>query len=301
MVTIERMGAAMKRAIRWFTAAAVAAGVAAPAAASTITYYHNDLAGSPVVATNSSAQVIWRESYRPYGERLTKSASAKGNDVWFTSRREDATGLVYMGARYYDPVTGRFVSIDPKQFDEANVQSFNRYAYANDNPLRFLDRDGRAPTPVDAAFVLYDVAKLGYEWSTGGNVRGAAVDLGISAGAVLIPLPGAALAIKAERAAEAARAVEEAAIAEGKASRYIDKTEGSSVANRATNVSREEFEKSLAESGWERSVSQNGKVSIFQKDGAKYTVRDFSKEGSKTAEYFRSGSDEASLKIRLEN
>src|SRR6266496_6682586 len=74
-------------------------------AASTITYYHNDLLGSPVVATNASGQVIWRESYRPYGERLTNDPNSASNKMWFTSRRQDAeTGLVYMGVRYYDPV-----------------------------------------------------------------------------------------------------------------------------------------------------------------------------------------------------
>jgi RHS repeat-associated protein len=97
--------------------------------------------------------VVWRESYRPYGERLTKSAAAKANDVWFTSRRLDSTGLVYMGARYYDPVTGRFVSTDPKGFDEGNVQSFNRYEYANDNPYRYVDPDGKASLAIEGLVV----------------------------------------------------------------------------------------------------------------------------------------------------
>ena len=131
---------------RWITlgiaAAAALLGIAAQAA--TITYYHNDLAGSPVVATNAAGQVIWRESYRPYGERTVNSAAASGNNVWFTSRRQDPeTGLVYMGARYYDPVVGRFVSMDPIGFDEKNLHSFNRYAYANNNPYRYNDPDGK--------------------------------------------------------------------------------------------------------------------------------------------------------------
>ncbi len=118
-----RMGADMnrwmKRCISLIAAALVSLAVQS---ASTITYYHNDLTGSPVVATDANGLVIWRESYRPYGERLTKSAASAGNDVWFTSRRQDVdTGLVYMGARFYDPVLGRFLSTDPKGFDEANI------------------------------------------------------------------------------------------------------------------------------------------------------------------------------------
>jgi len=115
-------------------------------AASTVTYFHNDLAGSPVAATNSSGEVIWRESYRPYGERLNNSSASADNKIYFTSRRQDVeTGLVYMGARYYDPVIGRFISTDPKQFDEQNPQLFNRYAYANNNPYKYNDPDGRNP------------------------------------------------------------------------------------------------------------------------------------------------------------
>ena len=88
--------------------------------------------------------MIWRESYRPYGERLTNDPASSGNDVWYTSRRQDVdTGLVYMGARYYDPVVGRFVSKDPMGFDEKNLQSFNRYSYANNNPYKYVDPDGR--------------------------------------------------------------------------------------------------------------------------------------------------------------
>jgi len=121
--------------------------------AGTITYYHNDLLGSPVAATNASGQVIWRESYRPYGERLTNDPNSTGNKVWFTSRRQDAeTGLVYMGARYYDPVAGRFLSVDPKGFNERNVHSHSRYAYANNNPLKYIDPDGKD------AFIVYHPA-----------------------------------------------------------------------------------------------------------------------------------------------
>jgi RHS repeat-associated protein len=121
-------------------AAVVVAGWGAQA--NTITYYHNDGAGTPLAATSSSGQVVWRESYRPYGERLTNSAAANGNDVWFTSRRQDESGLVYMGARYYDPTFGRFLSVDPRHFDGMDLHSHNRYAYANNNPLRYKDPNG---------------------------------------------------------------------------------------------------------------------------------------------------------------
>ena len=110
----------------------------------TITYIHNDLLGSPAAATNATGAVIWREEYSGYGERLKNEAGATANKVWYTSRHQDEeTGLVYMGARYYDPALGRFLSVDLVGFNEQNSHSFNRYSYANDNPYRFKDPDGR--------------------------------------------------------------------------------------------------------------------------------------------------------------
>jgi hypothetical protein len=48
-----------------------------------------------------------------------------------------------MSARYYNPTLGRFISPDPVHFIEGNIHSFNRYAYANNNPMKFVDPDGR--------------------------------------------------------------------------------------------------------------------------------------------------------------
>ncbi|MDY6977490.1 MAG: RHS repeat-associated core domain-containing protein [Pseudomonadota bacterium] len=52
-----------------------------------------------------------------------------------------------MQARYYDPVIGRFYSNDPMDAQahlaKLNIHGFNRYAYANNNPYRFTDPDGK--------------------------------------------------------------------------------------------------------------------------------------------------------------
>jgi RHS repeat-associated protein len=123
---------------------------------STVTYFHNDLTGSPVAASDSSGAIIWRESYRPYGERLTNASASQDNSQWYTGHRQDAeSGLVYMGARHYDPLIGRFLSIDPAPFTESNPHSFNRYAYANNNPVKFVDPDGN-----DSVGINYDYYKV---------------------------------------------------------------------------------------------------------------------------------------------
>jgi len=52
---------------------------------------------------------------------------------------EDETGLVYMRARYYEPVTGRFISEDPAR------DGVNWYLYADGNPVNKVDESGRNP------------------------------------------------------------------------------------------------------------------------------------------------------------
>ena len=90
---------------------------------------------------------------RPDNLRLARLDNTK----WFTGKQYDAeSGLSYMGARYYDPLVGRFMGIDPVGFDDGNIHSFNRYAYGNNNPYRYRDPDGRA-----SVFVFAGVLTLG--------------------------------------------------------------------------------------------------------------------------------------------
>jgi RHS repeat-associated core domain len=50
---------------------------------------------------------------------------------------------VYMQARYYDAEVGRFLSVDPVGVKAGDGFSFNRYSYANGNPIMRIDPDGR--------------------------------------------------------------------------------------------------------------------------------------------------------------
>jgi RHS repeat-associated protein len=120
-------------------------------AAKVVTYIHTDGLGSPVARTDASGNLVSRTRYEPYG----MTAAGATPTVGFTGHVNDAdTGLTYMQARYYDPVAGRFMSIDPVMTDANTGDSFNRYYYANNNPYKYIDPDGRdfkfAPGSSDA-------------------------------------------------------------------------------------------------------------------------------------------------------
>jgi len=103
-------------------------------------YLHTDALGSPVARTSASGALISRTRYEPYG----RTASGAGPTIGFTGHFNDIdTGLTYMQQRYYDPVAGRMLSVDPVTTDANSGGSFNRYAYSNNNPYKYVDPDGR--------------------------------------------------------------------------------------------------------------------------------------------------------------
>jgi len=122
----------------------------------TVLYYHNDLRGDPVVVTTETGAIQWIESYRAYGEAEPRVSSAgmgfgdnaaenHNSRLGYTGHEKDgSSGLTYMKARYYDGLTGRFVSNDPVGYSlKYPTMSFGRYTYANNNPYTFVDPDGK--------------------------------------------------------------------------------------------------------------------------------------------------------------
>lgn len=115
--------------------------LAAPVYAGTVEYYHTDALGSIVAVTDQGGNVIERREYEPYGAQLTPAVK---DGPGYTGHVQDAaTGLSYMQQRYYDPGIGRFLSVDPVTADGNTGDNFNRYWYANNNPYKFKDPDGR--------------------------------------------------------------------------------------------------------------------------------------------------------------
>jgi len=120
--------------------------VSVSAHAQTVEYIHTDALGTPVAVTNSAGVVIERSEYEPYGLLLNRPIA---DGPGFTGHVQDAaTGLTYMQQRYYDPGIGRFLSVDPVTADSVTGANFNRYWYANNNPYKFTDPDGRIGRPI---------------------------------------------------------------------------------------------------------------------------------------------------------
>lgn len=216
------------------------AGVPTHAGAQNVEYYHTDAIGNVRAVTNQAQQVVERHDYLPYGEEWCPGPPAgvcgsvtPGQAKRFTGKERDPeTGLDYFGARYYGSKIGRFTTTDPVYTWPENLvdpQRWNRYAYARNNPLRYIDPDGRViDTVADIGFVAYDLFDMGRSAFSGQGVSGTQwLALGADVGGAMIPFAsGGGLAVRAASKADNAIALLKAGDKAADAGRAADVGQG---------------------------------------------------------------------------
>lgn len=107
---------------------------------STTSYYSQDGLGSVTSLTSSAGALGNTYTYDSFG-KLTASMGSIANRFEYTAREFDSeTSLYFYRARYYDPLTGRFVSEDPRR-DVARGMNF--YPYVRSSAPNLVDPDGR--------------------------------------------------------------------------------------------------------------------------------------------------------------
>jgi RHS repeat-associated protein len=117
-------------------------------------FYHQDGLGTVTDLTDSAGATAKSYSYDAYGNVVDQTGTVD-QPYTYTGREFDSeSGLSYYRARYYDPATGRFLQNDPIGL----VGGLNLYAYANANPVSFVDPTGLiADLLADAGFITYDI------------------------------------------------------------------------------------------------------------------------------------------------
>jgi RHS repeat-associated protein len=116
--------------------------VAMRTGSSTLNYLLGDHLGSTAITTDSSGGKVAEIRYYPWGtERYTYGTTP--TTYHFTGQRlESGIGLYYYGARWYDPAAGRFIQADTIIPNPSISQSWDRYSYVNNNPLKYTDPNG---------------------------------------------------------------------------------------------------------------------------------------------------------------
>ncbi|HEX2912230.1 MAG TPA: RHS repeat-associated core domain-containing protein [Chloroflexia bacterium] len=207
-----------------------------------VSYLHADHIGSVSLVTNASGTATSQQEFTPWGS--IRSGGVSETTLGYTGQRLDGTGLMYYHARYYDPAVGKFASPDtivPKQGDP---QTFNRYGYAYNNPIKNNDATGHCPWCIIGGIAGGVIGFAGYTathldnwdvgaaaaWTGGGAVIGAtggaaseavagvfagsaaASEAAVTGGALATEVSTAANEVDGEVAGEVASGIEETSV-----------------------------------------------------------------------------------------
>ena len=152
-------------------------------------YYHTDHLGSTNVVTDYEGNEYQYFEYTPYGESWMEGGHDSLDRITqlFTGKERDSeTGYYYFGARYLDAQTSRWLSVDPALGEYVPVAPLSReakqhnqnlpgeggvynsvnlavYHYGANNPIRFVDPDGRQTVTARSGLLLHEIFVPNFE------------------------------------------------------------------------------------------------------------------------------------------
>ena len=130
-----------------------------------------DALGSVRVIFDAQGNVVDRMDYGPFGENL-RAAITFPVEQFAQLARDAETGQDYAQARQYAAGLGRFTRVDPVYAGLFDPQQWNRYAYAANNPLRYVDPHGLCIDPMitdRSSGICADLTNLGLRGVGGGG------------------------------------------------------------------------------------------------------------------------------------
>jgi RHS repeat-associated protein len=197
----------------------------------TLNYILSDHLGSTSITTNTSGQLVSGQLYKAWGEaRYTFGALPTKYTYTGQYSYTSDFGLMFYNARWYDPVSGRFAQADsiiPEQ--SQGTQAWDRYAYANNNSVRYNDPTGH--WGFDLSAIVNSIVSINFTnpvnrvlsmANSGKSIRNTDVANGCDAiataldvGAAAISSAGAAIAYPVAGEASVAFGIPGAAVAVG--------------------------------------------------------------------------------------
>ncbi len=139
---------------------------------------HGDHLGSTQYTTGQDGKVHEHYEHLPFGESWVEQTSGSDPSAHRFKGREldQETGLQYVGARYYDPRTTRWLSTDPALPEYmlgdgmGDPRNLSTYAYVFNSPRNYVDPDGRQAAPPQGSGVI-DICHEGPGWAQGGCMK----------------------------------------------------------------------------------------------------------------------------------
>jgi RHS repeat-associated protein len=173
-----------------------------------VRYFSYDGHGSTRLLTDASGAVTDTYLYDAYGTLLASTGSTPNNYLYCGEQFDPDLGMYYLRARFYQPQTGRFWTMDSWEGTQTDPLSLHKYLYAHNNPVMMVDpsgHDGNYISTLTAIGIALNIAYLAADSVSlaknraSGNLRGAAVDsvnVAVDMALLVIPFsgPGAGLA-----------------------------------------------------------------------------------------------------------
>jgi RHS repeat-associated protein len=107
-----------------------------------LSWLAGDQQGTAQVAITADTLAVTQRRQTPFGAPRGAAVVFPGEKGFVGGTTDAATGLTHLGAREYDPLLGRFLSVDPS-VDTKDPQTLAGYPYSDNNPVTKMDADGR--------------------------------------------------------------------------------------------------------------------------------------------------------------
>ena len=130
--------------------------------------YRKNLFGDITGIINESGELVYEYAYSAFGKSDKTEETGIGAKNPFRYRGyyyDEETSLYYLKSRYYDPETGRFITIDDISYLNAKISNgLNLYAYCRNNPIYYIDVLGNIPFA--STFTKYYTSALVWGWDS---------------------------------------------------------------------------------------------------------------------------------------
>ena len=117
--------------------------------AGTVSFFHHDQLGSTTMLTSVTGTKLTTFTYSSYGMLLSGSPTTPL--LYAGQYRDSETGFYYLQARYYDPSTAQFLTVDP-----LITETGTPYTFTHDDPVNATDASGLISVPLPGPDVLFD-------------------------------------------------------------------------------------------------------------------------------------------------
>jgi RHS repeat-associated protein len=104
--------------------------------------------------TNAAGAVTDSYEYGAFGNSVSTSGNTPNEFLYRGEQYDSDLGLYYLRARYYNPLTGRFMSRDPEDGKPINPKTLHKYLYAGGDPVNRWDPTGRDEEEYETPFPI---------------------------------------------------------------------------------------------------------------------------------------------------